>query len=378
MKKLFIWYLMLNKRLLKKPGYLIILFLIPILCLIMTLSVQKEDSGFLNIAVYEGDNTETTSQKIINAFNNEETDLFKYTFFESEKAAVEAVTSNEADMAWVFADDLTNEVKRLAGGAGNTLVTVYEKEDNTLLKLSREKIYATLYPFICYEIFNDYIDNTLMLEDVPEDIRKEYYDYYEEDYSLVEFKTFGKESENTSVSNYLTTPLKGICSVLMLLCGLASTMYFIADDKAKRFSKLRAGKRLAVMWVSNFCAISFAAVFTTLSLVLSKNYTSFGRETLVMLLYVLTLASFCTLMGALIPTQKGFAVLIPLLLVACLVFCPIFISIKSSPLLQNLFPPYHYLYSLTSPSSACKMLIHFALCSAAAYGVYILRHRREH
>lgn len=377
MKRIFVWYLMLNKRLLKKTGFLIILFLIPILALLMTLCVQKEDSGFLNIAIYQGNNPESTSQKMLEAFDNEESDLFKYTVCSSEEEAVGMVTSSKADMAWVFADDLTKEVERLVNGAANTLVTVYEKEETTVLKLSREKIYATLYPFICYEIYNDYIDEELNLKEVPKEQRKEMYDFYEEEYSLVEFRTFGKETDPSAKGNYLTSPIKGMVSVLILLCGLASTMYFIADDNAGTFSRLRSCNRLLVMWVSNFCALSFAAVFATLAFILSNNYTSFGRETLIMILYILITASFCTLMGALIPSQKGFAVLIPALLVACMVFCPIFINLSSHVMLQNLFPPYHYLYSLTQPSRAYKMIIYFAASSLAAFAVYLFRHRRE-
>ena len=120
-----------------------------------------------------------------------------------------------------------------------------------------------------------------------------------------------------------------------------------------------------------------AAVFATLSFLFSNNYTSFGTETLMMLLYIPAAASFCTLMGALIPSQKGFAVLIPAVLVACMVFCPIFISLKNTWMPGYLFPPYHYLYSLAQPLRAFKMILYFALTFVAAYGVYILRHRKE-
>lgn len=377
MKKLFIWYLMLNKRLLKKPGFLIILALIPLLALLMTLSVQKVDNGFLNIAIYYGDNEDASSKEILSSFDTSESDLFKYTVCTSENEAVDLVAKDKADMAWIFKDNISKEIKRLASGAGNTLVTVYEKEEGTILKLAREKIYATLYPVICYEMYNDYIDTTLEIPDVPTEVRDEMYNYYDEEYSLVEFVTFGEETTVAKKTNYLTTPLKGITAVLMLLCGLASTMYFIADDKAGRFSRLNAPYRVAVMWVSNFCALCFAGIFTTISFIFSNNYTSFITETFVMILYILITASFCTFMGALIPSQKGFSVLIPILLIACMVFCPIFISIRSNVLLQNLLPPYHFLHSLVAPFRAYKMVIYFIVSSFAAYGIYIFRHKRK-
>lgn len=374
LNKALIWLVMLSKRLLKKTGFLIILLLIPVLALFMTLCAQNNESSFLRIALYAG---RDDTVDITDELKREESDMFSYTFCDNAEEALRMVDSGEADMAWVFQDGLSGEIERFVKGAGNTLVTVYEKEESAVLKLAREKIFALLYPYVCYEIYNDYIDTELGLPDISGQERKEVYYLFEKDDSLVEYTTFGEGSEQSEKNSYLTSPIKGMVSVLMLLCGLASSMYFIADEKRGTFSRLNYRKRLLVLWTGNVCALSFSAVFSTLAFILSGNYTSFIRESGAMAAYILICASFSALMAALIPSQKGFSVLMPIALVACTVFCPIFLDIRAFPLIQKLLPPYYYLNALSYPSQLYRMLIYFVISSGAAYGVYALRHLRD-
>jgi len=165
-------------------------------------------------------------------------------------------------------------------------------------------------------------------------------------------------------------------AILMLLCGLASTMYYINDEKNGTFDWLTPRKKLLVLWTSNFCAVTIAAIFSTIALILSGNYTNFGTETVMMLLYILASASFCTLVGAVIPSRRAFGIIIPIVLIGCLVFCPIFFDLSQYRIIQLLLPPYYYLFGRFDLSYSWRILIYLGTTSVLAYGVYLFKNRK--
>ena len=63
-KKLWIWYLLFTKRLLKKPSFWIVLLLAPLLTAGMTL-IAWEDSHVLRIAVYAEESDDKLGEQII-------------------------------------------------------------------------------------------------------------------------------------------------------------------------------------------------------------------------------------------------------------------------------------------------------------------------
>lgn len=377
LKRMLIWYLLLNKRLFKKAGFLVILALIPILAFLMASAVEKEDSGFMTVALYFGENDPEMIERLNNAFDNEKSELFFYKICETEKEAIGLAARAEADAAWVFADDLDAEIDSYSRGNPTVLVKVYEAEENSILMLSREKIFSSLYPYISYKMYDSYIDEEIVTDiEITEEMKRDAYEIFGEDKKLINFKFLDTDEKQTETRNFLISPLSGMFAILILLCGLASTMYFINDEQKGTFNWLLPKKRVAVLWTSNFCAVTIAGIFSTIALILSKNYTNIGAETLMMLLYILAASSFCTLVGSLIPSQKAFGIILPIVLVACLVFCPIFFELKGFGAVQALLPPYYYLNGRYDLIYALYSLLYIAVSCAIAYGIYVFRHRQ--
>ena len=52
MKKLWLWYLLLTKRLLKKPSFLAVLLLAPLLAISLTLLAKEESAYCQNRGIY--------------------------------------------------------------------------------------------------------------------------------------------------------------------------------------------------------------------------------------------------------------------------------------------------------------------------------------
>ena len=70
LKTLFRRWLILNKRLLKKPSFVVILLLIPLLVGAMGIASTGEDVGLFTVALAAQDNEDELAQKVISSLTN--------------------------------------------------------------------------------------------------------------------------------------------------------------------------------------------------------------------------------------------------------------------------------------------------------------------
>lgn len=377
LKKTFIWYYLLNKRLLKKAGFLVILCLIPILAFLMTVTAGKEETGFVRIAVSCKDPAESFAVQLVKEFQDDDGEVFVFTECKDPEEAKAMVNRSEADAAWVVSADAEDKLAKVIKGESVDLITVYQTEESTLLQLSREKIFAALFPHISYGEYEQYIREELLPDhELTDEELRTFYQRYEKGDDLIEPEYVGGNSQKDVKNSYLTAPLRGISVILMLLCSMASAMYFLHDEKKGTFSWLSAKKRVLVFWAGNLAAAAIAAIFVTAALALSNNYTSFGTETLMMILLIFAISGFCTLLGSIFSTEKSFGIMLPLVLVVCVVFCPIFFDITSVRALQLSLPPTYYLYGIFNISYLWKFAVYILAVNTAAYVIYCFRHRK--
>ena len=361
MKRMLVWIYILWKRLFKKKGFIITLMLIPVLSFL--LSTASGDKGFLNIAVaFEGE-ADTAAKQTVEKLEKEN-GILRFVISDSSEEAISMAEGGKADAAWVFEGNL----KESTQGDDPCLARIYQREENIFLKLTREKLFCTLFPHYSYNIYRQFTAELLPESDISEEEFREAYDYYITDDSLVEMIT--TDGKVQDIPDYLITPLRGLSVILMLMCGLASTMYYLTDESEGRFCLLNKKGRFGVLLASNLTALTTAAVFVTLSLVLSGNYNNVLTETSAMIMLVITGTLFCSLLGALISNLKYFALLLPALLTVSLVLCPIFISAIDIPIIQYTLPIYHYMYAVSDMSRLIGMLIYALAALPLAYLFY--------
>ncbi len=367
MKRALVWLLILWKRLFKKTGFLVILVLIPIMTFM--LSSAAGDNGFINIAVAFEDRDDAASIDLMSRLTTKGS-MIKYTVCDSPADAIEMAESGKTDSAWVFVRNLSK-----TAGSGQVLAKIYQREDNIFLKLTREKIFCTLMPEVAYNIYKEFTTEEMLprVELTEEELRTAY-DVYDTDEGLVEFQS--PEGEVKAAPDYLVTPLRGMTAILMLMCGMAATMYFLTDEDKGSFCLLRLPGRFGVLLASNFCALATASVFVTVSFILTGSYTSFLTESAAMLGYIIISTLFCTLLGALVSHIKYFSLLLPAVLVVSLAFCPVFFGGNDMFLLRYPLPTYHYLYATADISRLWHMLIYAATALPLAYLIYIIRRKQ--
>ena len=116
LRRFFLWYGLMTKRLLKKPSYLILLLAVPVLTAAMTLSAQR-DTGLLNIALAGGDGDPVAAAAKEQLRNTR--GLLRCLSFDSPEEAIEAVKTAQVDAAWIFRDDAGQQLQKQVTASGS-------------------------------------------------------------------------------------------------------------------------------------------------------------------------------------------------------------------------------------------------------------------
>lgn len=371
MKRYAKWLLLLTKRLYKKATFVIILALIPVTVLALGI-VAQEDSGFISIALAQEDKSDALSNEIIGDLINDGK-LMHFTYCNSPEQAEEMVEMGQVDAAWVFPEDMQGRVDRFVStqNEDDYIVTVIEREQNVALRLSHEKLSSAVYKYCAKTLYVNFTrDKIPQLNNIDDQELLSYYDAYAVEDELFEFaypedRITDKKTEEV---NYLTAPVRGLLSIVVVLCGLATAMYYIQDEEKGTFALLPMTKKKYIEFLCQIISIVNISVIMLVALIISGLSVSILREIFVLILYVLACAMFCMLLRWLLKDIKILASFIPLLITVMIVVCPVFFDFKEIKFVQILFPPTYYINAISSNRYIIYMLI-YILCLALLNGV---------
>lgn len=348
MKRFFLWQYMLNKRLLHKKTFVLLLCLVPLLVWGMG-QLAKEDSGVLTILLSVENAQDELALQIVEELLQEDS-ILQYELAEPARA-YELVAAGKADCAWIFREDFQEKlVATFAEGEEESApVYVVAQEDTVALQLARTKLYGSVYPHLAELLTKHYIE-TQTGRDVPVEELQAYLEAnaVEEGLFQVIYEGDGTQESARAEQSYLMTPIRGILLVFLMICGLVVTLYYLQDGERGMFAWIPVHKRRGLLYCYLFAACFDVSVVVVPALSISEGRLISLRELGILLLYVCMTAVFCELMKLLCRTKELLARWIPLISLAMLALCPIFLDLGSGFLLQYLFPPTYYLRALQS------------------------------
>lgn len=365
MRRLVVWYILLNKRLFKKYSFLLILCMIPLLVGAVRLTAQRE-SGMVSVALYPAHYEDEMTESIV-AQLLDDNDILRYEICDTEEEARAKVERYEADAAWIFPDDLTERMREVAAGKTvEPVLEVVEREDTVPLMFSREILCSVLYPHFSYAAYEKFVRNDMGL-DIDDNELLEAYENVRVEGSL--FQVEYMDGMAVEDSNYLVAPLRGMLALWLVLCGFAASMYFIQDEQSGRFSWVPARRRLWIAFGFHAVLLSDAAIVLLVACKLAGVFTIISSEILCVVLFSVCAMFFCNLIRLLCGTPERLGSCIPILMAVMVVLADVFVDVKSLKWIQYLLPPYFYLKSIHSTYYLYGMLIYigvsFVLCMLA-------------
>ena len=334
---------MLGKRLLKQWSFVVLLCLIPILVPTVNMAMSEE-SGLVHILLcHEGE--DATAQAIITSLTEQDT-LARFTVVESAELATNQVANHQADLAWIFPDDFSEKLDNYAGNRSKEpIVTVVQREANMTTRIANEMLYSAMYPDFSYSVYRNFtqanvVDKNQVSE---EELRQE----YNQMQLLETIVTTEKINTNGAINNievnYLNAPIRGLLSIMVLLCTLTAAMYAIRDRAQGRFDWLPPGKRLVPALGSCLAAAILASVVMLLSLIVSGMAGTLWIELVCTLLLIVTVTGFALLISLPFRSYGKFGAVIPGILIVALVLSPIFFNFAALEGYYSLLPIYYYI-----------------------------------
>lgn len=363
MRRVAVWYFLLNKRLFKKYSFLLILCMVPLFVAGMRIASQEE-SGIARIALCRSNPDDELSGEIVRQLMEKES-ILRYVLCETEEEARALVVGYEADAAWIFPEDLEGSLREAALSKHvEPVVKVVEREDNNLLIFSRKVLNAALYPCFSYEAYKDFVRDDMELAQLSEEELREAYERTLAEGSL--FQMAYLDGEPVEEDNYLLTPIRGMLALWLVLCGLAGSMYYIQDEQRGTFSRMTVWHRLWTAFGMHAVLLSDAVIVLLVSCAAAGVFTVWGKELLCALLFACSTAVFCNLLRIICGTTVRLGSSIPFLLIGMMILCPVFINIRRFKAVQYLMPPFYYLKSIHSTYYLYGMFVYtgvlFILC----------------
>lgn len=360
-KKFFLWLALLNKRLLKKISFLLILCSIPLLVIAVNLMSQQE-GGILNIVVYAEDSEDTLAQRIAEDILSEE-DIINYMEADSVEEAAKLVRSGKADAAWIFPEGFTENIERFLEKEylEEGIIRVIEKEDNVMLHLSREVLFGELYSSLSYLVYERFVTEDLLKDEiVSEEQLKSRFLRTNSDESLFLFSYIDGTVADTELS-YMLYPIRGLLALVIVLCGMAMGLYFLQDEERGIFTWMPLNRTTWGSWLYLFPGLLDIGLAVLLGLTFSGVFISVPTELGLMGLYLLMVTGFSDVVRRLAGKPARLGAMIPLLSLIMLAVCPIFMGAPNMKGIQLLLPPFYYLNALHKVNYQWGMVIYIVV-----------------
>ena len=317
----------------------------------------------------------------IACFSNKD-GIIRYVAYDDEQSAIKAVENFEIDVAWVFDEDYHERIAGFVKSDKNKepkAVRVYQREDSVVNKLSREVLLGAVYGDISFEVYKDFVTVELVND---RKLTKDEVDYYYDELSWNEQDEMGiinlKVMDTNSAPkqlNYLTAPIRGLLSLLVLLCTLTAAVYYLKDKHDKKYDWLPVNKRIVPAFSLCLCATCFAAIIMLVSLFASDIWTNPLNEVISMLLYIMCVTAFGVAISTFVYSYGVLGALIPGIMIISLVLSPIFFEFNALKFIRLLLPTNYYLNSVYNDSYYLYSIIYCAIMFLVAYVVNLVKNK---
>ena len=372
MRKYLFWFYLMMKRMIKKPAYLLLLIALPILSVVMIrLEQSGDDSTGITVGILfekEGQaeipqDDKEWNQKFF-SFLAEQDSVIRFQEYEKSTSLLRDIEKGELDCGVVVPVDIR---ERLMTDMWQDSLTIYKTSSTSVTEIVKERIAAAVFTFYSEESYVNYIENSNIFRETAEnDVRnaeirefaKEAYETHLTDGSTFAFQYHGESYDNNIDKQVTDTAnqgfrLKGILAVCIFLSGLCGLLTDWNDRRERRFI------RMVPEWMTTAVNIWIPTVYTSvislLSLLLTRQLTGtnggifvgIGKELCHLLFYQFLIVVYCSIIRVIIRKQEQLAAAIPILTLASIVCCPVWIRLAVYlpvfHVLEKLFPVTYYL-----------------------------------
>lgn len=357
MRKLAWWFCMFRmtlRRAIRRPVFLLFLLLFPVGMGVLH-QMEQRDSGRIAVALYPG--ADAWNQALAENLEMEDSS-FEFYLCGTEEEAREDVMARRAECAYLFPEGLR---ERLNEGHYTRAVRVLVSPSTVAEKIISEKIFSELFEIYGRELLEDYWRDGEAFQTVSARLRTseereavcgtlmELYEKYRSNGSTFAFTYQTLNGSGTSGAGGMKAvfPVRGLTAVFIFIMGLAAAVMAGEDAERGLYAAVRSRERwlLQTAEIASFVFLSVLSAFA--ALVLSGNSVNPVREALGLFAYLGAVTLYACLLLAICRRPLLLAALIPVFILAGILFCPIFfdasVFLPWIAGVRKLLPPWWYL-----------------------------------
>lgn len=373
MKKIFTWIWLLAKRLLHKPAFMLTLLLIPLLVLLLKGSLRPEDA-MLRVALFSESSDPDSLESVLTArLAASSNHTVHFTVCDSLSELQADLRCNRAACGYVFPCRLEQELDRHAG-QNQAVITAYHQTGAMETLLLDEMVYRIIYEELSYDIVKQHIQDKKKTKADRRLYR--FYQRYRQDEAFIQFEYADGSSMqmiNQKRSNYLLLPIRGICSVMILLAAMTGTLFWYEDDGRKLFLRLPPSFHTLLSFFYSLIPAILAGICGLAATTLTEFAGQTGQEFGAMGLFLIAVSAYSMLLREILPNAHSYLAATLLSAIGSLLFCPVFADLSMVlPImkpLRMLTPVSYYLNSVYTAGARWELLIYSAVAFLLALGI---------
>lgn len=343
------WIQLMTKRQLKNPLFVCLLLLVPLCAFLMTNLLPASRPVEYLVGIYqEGD--DPLSQTLTLALTQQK-DGFTFVEYEDTDKMKQDVMNSTLVCGYMLPPNLS---KKATLNGNKTPIQVLMQASATIQPAINEIVYSELLKLQGPTILWNYVQSTELFSENEPAIQKELEDKYRA--YTVSSSTFHIDYITADSQSALHTdpsmtsiafPIRGVLSILILLSGIFGSVLWRKDQEKGVFQVFSAKKRrlTRVLYIGIPTFLFGISAFVTL--LFCKDFTNWPKEILAMITYLILVCIYSCLLMYMVKKSSHMTAFIPILMLGCLIFCPIFINaglfIPAVKIVEKLFVPYYYL-----------------------------------
>lgn len=349
MKKYFICFSLMMKRMLKRPAFLVLLIMIPFIAIGMSRLEQGEKNNVI-IGIVTENNAEAAWQEDFWKLLQEQDGLLEFCKYDNSELLIQAIEKEELDCGFVLPE---NFMKKVLENDWRESVILYESSTSTMTEFAKERIACAVFIIYSEDSYVNYIGKAEAFAEAEEKgvgreaivtFAKEAYQSHLVDGSTFAFEYQGETNQNPAIQEE-QFPVRGILAVCIFLSGMCGLLLDWNDRQEKRFVLVSPA------WMTTMVNVWVPTIYTSfmslIALGLLGELDHIGKEIMSLLTYQFLIVMYCSIIRLILRRQETIAVAIPILTLASIVCCPVFIRLALYlpvfRVVEKFFPVTYYL-----------------------------------
>lgn len=343
--RIWLWFWLSCKRQLRRPGYLILLLLLPV-CLFGAKRMEREAQEGIAIALYaEEDGLAGT---VVEALTGGDS-MFRFYEVGSKEELERDVAAQKAECGYLFYEGLEQKLKE---ENYNRSIGLCTSPSTMVASLSSEVVFAALMEEYGRTLLEDYAGSQEAFSFADKDAvwaeLEGLFDRYLTNRSTFSFAydtiDGGNVEEAQAVAGF---PVRGVAAVMVFVAGIFGAVLLLEDEKKGLYIPVPYEQKLWCKCASILALVCMAACSGLVSLAVTGSLEHVGYEIMCMAVYAAAVTVFSYLLKGIVRNEAVICCLIPFFIIGSLILCPVFLDVgewlPDIRTAQKLFLPYYYL-----------------------------------